>query len=300
QIARREIPPDIFAAAVQALIAPPALPPHLDPTDIEILPEDHGVYVAYGENNTPLFVGKSHQLKKRVLAHFASERKSNKTDGLWAQTRRLESMACSGELGTLLREAHLLHTLRPRLNRQVRPVDETCFWALDASRPGQLQLIAAEELDGESGATLYGPFQTKREARLRLTELIKLNGLCPAVLGLEKHVPQQPCSARKLKQCKGACSGGESVLMHTTRLVGVLTKFKLSPWPFAGPALLREGDALHIIHHWRYLGSASDETEIHEHLQATPPAFDRETYRVLLKCASAMQALPAKFSVPAT
>ena len=276
------------------------MPPQIDPQDIEALPEQHGVYVAYDENRQALFVGKSHQLKKRVLAHLAADRKAGKPESLWAQAKHIAGIACAGEIGTLLTEAKLMHELRPRLNRQIRPVDDSCCWRLNGEMPvAQLELISTTKIEPAHKTTLYGPFQSRREARSRLNELIKLNGLCPAALGLEKMLPQQACSARKLKQCKGACTGEESVLAHAMRTVGVLSKLKLAPWPITGPAIVREGDVVHVVEHWRYLGSARNEAEIAECLQAPLPAFDRETYRVLLKASASLQPLPAQFSAPA-
>lgn len=301
QIARREIDPETFAAAVKALLSPAALPPQLDPQDIEALPEQHGVYVAYDANRQALFVGKSHQLKKRVLAHLAADRKAGKAESLWTLATQISGIACAGEIGTLLTEARLMHTLRPRLNRQIRPGDDSCFWCLtEHAAAGPLELVNAADIDLESNATLYGPFQNRREARSRLNELIKLNGLCPAALGLEKILPQQACSARKLKHCKGTCTGDESLLAHAMRTTGVLSKLKLAPWPMTGPAMVREGDVVHVAAQWRYLGSARTEAEIADCLQAPIPAFDRETYRVLLKVSAALQPLPAGLSAPAS
>jgi len=302
QIARREIAPETFSAAIATLLSPPSIPPHLSPQDIDALPEKHGVYVLYGEAETPLFVGKSHQLKKRVLAHFASDHKSGKANSLWTETRRIESLPCAGEIATLLTEARLLQQLRPQHNRQVRAVDETCFWHLPdiTEASDRASLIAAADLDLTAPTgQLYGPFQSRREARTRANELIKLNGLCPALLGLEQHSPGQACSARKLKHCKGACCGDEPNLLHRSRVRGVFAKLQLVPWPFAGPAVLREGDTLHVIEHWRYLGSANDEAGLHACLECRRPAFDRETYRLLLKLAASLQPLPTSFSAPA-
>lgn len=298
QIARQEIAAEPFAAAVQALLSPPSIPPQLSPQDIDALPEGHGVYVLYGEHETPLFVGKSHQLKKRVLAHFASDQKAGKADGLWHLTRRIEGLPCAGDLEVLLREAALLQTLRPSHNRQTRASDDTCFWHLPAVESGHSRLAllsAAEDIDQIDGQ-LYGPFASRREARTRLNELVKLNGLCPALLGLEKTVPGQPCPARKLRHCRGACCGEESALAHRTRVIGVLGKLKLAPWPFAGPAILREGETVHVIDRWRYLGSARDPADIQACLENAPPAFDRETYRILLKASHLLKPLAASFS----
>ena len=67
------------------------------------------------------------------------------------------------------------------------------------------------------------------------------------------------------------------------RLVAALARLKLVPWPFAGPALIREGDEAHLIDNWRYLGTARSDEELHALLDAGRPRFDRDTYKILAK-----------------
>ena len=51
----------------------PALPSQLDPDLPDQLPETHGVYIFYGDKDFPLYVGKSNNLRKRVMSHFSSD-----------------------------------------------------------------------------------------------------------------------------------------------------------------------------------------------------------------------------------
>jgi DNA polymerase-3 subunit epsilon len=46
---------------------------------------------------------------------------------------------------------------------------------------------------------------------------------------------------------------------------------------------LQEGDELHVLDHWCYLGTAKSEAEVHDLLSASRPAFDRDTYMILSK-----------------
>ena len=68
-------------------------------------------------------------------------------------------------------------------------------------------------------------------------------------------------------------------------------KLRLETWPFPGPAVLREGDAVHVVDHWRYLGSARSDEEIAALLADGRGQFDRDTYRILIKVADQMTAL---------
>lgn len=288
-----EIAPELLDETVRKLTARPSLPVNLDPAAIDDLPEGAGVYLFYGENDLPLYVGKSKELKKRVLAHFAADHAAAREMNLAQQVRRIECIETGGEIGALLKEAALIKQLQPMHNRTLRRNDELCFWQLVEERAGEWrpQLLLASDLGGRQQEQLFGPFKSARDAKKSLTELAKEHRLCHALLGLEKLKPGKPCFAHQLQQCKGACVGKEPLSFHSARLMAALGRQRLEPWPFAGPAWLREGDELHLIDHWRHLGTARSEAELYALLETTPPAFDRDSYRILLKALDRMTPL---------
>jgi len=53
------IPQEAIQSAAKALLGRPSTPTHIDLTVIDGLPESPGVYLFYGENDLPLYVGKS-------------------------------------------------------------------------------------------------------------------------------------------------------------------------------------------------------------------------------------------------
>jgi DNA polymerase-3 subunit epsilon len=154
--------------------------------------------------------------------------------------------------------------------------------------------MLASDLEFRRQEHLYGPFKTAKEAKRTLTELAKEHRLCHSLLGLEKVKPGKPCFAHQLQQCKGACVGKEPVSFHSARLMAALGRWQLAAWPFAGPAWLREGDEVHLIDHWRHLGTAHDAADLHALLDTEPPAFDRDSYRILVKALDRMTPLAAR------
>ena len=288
-----EVAPELLAETVRVLTARPSLPAGLDPAAVDDLPEAAGVYLFYGENDLPLYVGKSKELKKRVLAHFAADHAAAREMNLAQQVRRIECIETGGEVGALLKEAALIKQLQPIHNRTLRRNEELCFWRLVESHPGEWrpQLMLASDLEFRQQGHLYGPFKTAREAKRTLTELAKEHRLCHSLLGLEKVKPGKPCFAHQLQQCKGACVGKEPVSFHSARLMAALGRWQLAAWPFAGPAWLREGDEVHLIDHWRHLGTACCEADLHALLDTEPPTFDRDSYRILQKALDRMTPL---------
>ncbi len=290
-----EIAPELLDEIVRKLTARPSLPANLDPAAIDDLPDGAGVYLFYGENDLPLYVGKSKELKKRVLSHFAADHAAAREMNLAQQVRRIECIETGGEIGALLKEAALIKQLQPIHNRTLRRNDELCFWQLVEARAGEWrpQLLLASQLGCRQQEQLFGPFKGAREAKRTLTELAKEHRLCHALLGLEKVKPGKPCFAHQLQQCKGACVGKEPASFHSARLMAALGRQRLEPWPFAGPAWLREGDELHLIDHWRHLGTAHSEADLYALLETSPPVFDRDSYRILLKALDRMTPLAA-------
>jgi DNA polymerase-3 subunit epsilon len=204
---RDDIEPDLLAATVRQLTARPSLPPNLDPAAVDELPDGTGVYLFYGENNLPLYVGKSKELKKRILSHFAADHAAAKEMSLAQQVRRIECIETGGEIGALLKEAALIKSLQPIHNRTLRRNDDLCFWQLVEARPGEWRprLLPAGELGTRLQEHLYGPFKTTREANRTLTELAKEHRLCHALL-------RPPVAAVQ----GGLCRQGAGVLPQRT------------------------------------------------------------------------------------
>lgn len=295
---RDDVEPELLAATVRQLTARPSLPPNLDPAAIDELPDGTGVYLFYGENNLQLYVGKSKELKKRILSHFAADHAAAREMSLAQQVRRIECIETGGEIGALLKEAALIKSLQPIHNRTLRRNDDLCFWQLLEARSGEWRprLLPAGELGPRLPDHLYGPFKTTREANRTLAELAKDHRLCHALLGLEKVKPGKPCFAHQLQQCKGACVGKEPVSFHSARLMAALGRLRLAPWPFPGAAWLREGKEVHLIDQWRHIGTARCEADLHALLDSPLPDFDRDSYRILQKAVERMVPL---VSVPA-
>ena len=286
------IPQEIIQSAVKALLGRPSTPTHIDLTMIDGLPESPGVYLFYGENDLPLYVGKSVNIRQRVMSHFTADVTSAKEMSLSQQVRRIEHIKTGGEIGALLKEAALVKKLQPTHNRQLRRNNELCSIQLKDSSEGlEVHVAYASELDFATTSSLYGLFKSKREALKALTEIAEEHALCKAIIGLEKVKAGSPCFGWQLKKCRGACIGDEPRLAHDARLLAGLGKLKIKMWPFDGPAYLKEGEEILLIENWAYLGSATSEDEIWQIMDGRQTRFDRDTYKILSTAAGRLQPL---------
>ena len=275
----------VVDAEVAALTARPSLPPHFDANVLDEIPEGHGVYLFYAENNLPLFIGKSKTLRKRVLAHFSADHASAKDMSLSQQVRRIEWIETSGELGALLKEAELVKKLQPTHNHRLRRNDELCSLRLNENLvgKGQPEVIALKNLPAAQGGALYGLFNSPRAAIQALRSIAEQHQLCLAMLGIENVASGRSCFAYQLRSCSGACVGTESVQQHQLRLITALQAMALKTWPHPGPVGVKEGGHLHIINQWRYRGTAVTEADVDELLGGATRGFDADIYKLLVK-----------------
>ena len=132
---RRELGPARIAAAVDALVKAPAVPAGLPEGALDDIPEAPGVYLFYGENDVVLYVGKSINLRSRVLAHFAGDHRDARDMKIAQQVKRVDWIETAGELGALIEEARLVKSLAPVYNRRLRRATELCAWHWRVGEP---------------------------------------------------------------------------------------------------------------------------------------------------------------------
>ncbi len=278
---RAELGADALDAAARAQLKSPTLPPGLSELVLDELPEAPGVYLFYGENDLPIYIGKSINLRSRVLAHFSSDVRISKDMRIVQQVKRIDWRETAGELGALLEEARLVKELLPTMNRQLRRNSDLCAFTWEPGRRKAPQLITAADIDFSNTANVYGVFRSKRAALDTLRKLAQVFELCPIETGLEKG--QGPCFAHQIERCRGVCAGREPPAQHDLRLFEALCELKLQAWPFKGRIGVREAGGertdLHVLDHWCYLGTVRSEQDL-DTLDARP-VFDLDTYKIL-------------------
>ncbi len=287
---RQTLPAETFDAAIHTLLQRPSLPSQLPPDALDGIPDTPGVYLFYGENELPLYVGKSVRLRQRVMSHFNADHKAYKEMRLSQQLNRIEVRETAGEIGALLLEASLVKSLQPVHNQKLRRQGDLCAWQLVENNFGHLMpvLTHASEQDFGCADRLFGLFSGKRKAENALRSLAESHQLCLVQLGLERRSgPQKPCFNWQLKRCNGVCVGKEPESFHRARMEAALAKLRVDTWPYPGAVGLIERGAdrtdVHVVNNWCYLGTAHADDEIHDLLDQSPsrPAFDLDTYKIL-------------------
>jgi DNA polymerase-3 subunit epsilon len=278
-------------AAVDRLSARPSLPAQLPNDLVDELPDGPGVYRFYATGNALLYVGKSTNIRTRVLQHFAAEHRSGPEQKLARLVVRVEWTETPGEIGALLEESRQIKTLGPSHNRRLRAAD-TC-WTIRLACEGEALAPQVEELDAGVIDGCHGLFRSRRDAERTLERTAREAGLCLKVLGFERV--DGSCFAYQLGRCRGACIGREPRTLHDARLSLALGSLRLGAWPFGGPVGLREaglaGEEVHVFDAWRHLGTARSDDEIASILDRPDDVpFDPDVYRIIRRALSSSRA----------
>ena len=283
----RDKPAAEIDAALRRILKTPSMPPQLGADAMERIPEAPGVYLFYGPNALPLYVGKSVNLRERVASHFSSDYRSANDMRISAEITRIEIEQTAGELGALLRESRLVKTLLPSHNHRLRRRRDMVALSL-ADDGASLDYVNSASIDPANLGGLYGPYPSRAGARAALRDVAREARLCWSTLGLDRR--EGPCFARQLGRCSGACVGAETLAAHAARLTESLAAHALQPWPYPGMIAVRESDVLsgrtdvHVFRNWCWLGSASDDATLQAILESAPrPEFDLDIYRLLVK-----------------
>jgi DNA polymerase III subunit epsilon len=283
QIIQSQFTKDQLEKAFDKVAKRPTLPSSLPLKSFETLPEGPGVYIFYGDNKLPLYIGKSVNIRARVMSHFSSDHTSSKEMKIAQQIKQIETISTSGELGALFKESLLIKKMQPLYNRALRytqslvVIKKESLAGYEGVRIESLNAIDTTELD-----QILGVFRSNQAAKTFLIKIAKEYSLCEKLLGIEKT--KEACFAYRLGRCLGACTGKELNLKYNLRFFEAFSETKIKPWPFSGPIVIKEKDLLEekedgfLIHKWCYIGKLSqDGVEVINQ----DYNFDLDAYKIL-------------------
>lgn len=290
QHAYEDLKAGTFNKHFNKLLRTPTWPPALKQSTIEKLPSKTGVYIFYDDKGTPLYVGKSTDIRQRVFSHFSGDHRSGKEQKLSQHTHDIELHETAGELGALLLESNLIKTLKPLYNRRGRAAEKLVVLRLE-EEPKKYGRIRIETVDlsqpFESG-TIMGMFRSKRQAKECLEAVARELKLCLRLLGLEDS-DNGPCFNRQLDKCSGACEGKGSVKTYNARLESAFAGRRFKKWPYSGSVIVEEhgsedgqGD-IFVLDQWQLVQAMRyTEQGLIPWLEG-PERFDYDDYKLLIK-----------------
>ena len=187
-----------------------------------------GVYRMLAENGEIVYVGKSKQLRSRLMSYFRAEYPEEKGARILREATRIEWDYEPSEFAALLRELRLIKQYRPRFNVQMKR-DARNYSFVKITRGSAPKLNVVRGASGDDATVYYGPFV----GASRIAEAVReLND----VLGLRDCRSDQPlffadqrelfqlsvrtpgCIRHEIRKCLGPCVGGCTVAEYARQL----------------------------------------------------------------------------------
>ena len=200
---------------------------------IDELPTETGVYYIYNEAGNIIYIGKSKNIKKRVLSHLTS--KARKAEKIQKSIHRVTYELCGNECLALLKEQHEIKKNQPRLNHALKYRHFPMGIRRDESSPYQRLLVEQVRQDLD----YLDVFKNKKEAEGRLRFWIEEFSLCAQHTSFAR--PQGACFRKGIDQCQGACVGEERCDNYNVKVQAVADSLR---YPYDDFLIIDEGKSV--------------------------------------------------------
>jgi DNA polymerase III subunit epsilon len=225
---------------------------NLRPELIRSLPEETGVYYFLDENQNLIYVGKSKNIKSRVLSHLSN----CTTKRALEMKNKVAHISCEltgNELIALLLEAHEISSNLPQYNRAQRRsmFNHGLFSNMDENGYLSLKICKLNDCEGETPLTTFNSSMAGKHFLFRICEEYNL---CQKLCGL--YHTKNSCFQYKIKECFGACIGEEPADEYNARVEKVIGKYQYEKPNFLIIDKGRNDDEYSVvwIDHGRYRG----------------------------------------------
>jgi DNA polymerase-3 subunit epsilon len=278
---------DVIHQAISHQIKRPSLPKHLDMESIASLPTGHGVYMFDDEKGMPLYIGKSVNIRRRVLSHFTRDSEEYREFKIAQSVHAIRFESTGGELEALLREAHLIKTEQPLYNRRLRRVRMLTALRQQMNTDGYITIVSDQltEVRPNQFDTILALYDKRSAAKTSLLTVVKTFDLCPKLCGLEKA--KGACFSYQLGKCKGACIGAEPSDAYNRRLLLAFEHKRIQSWPYDSPVIVQETGSDtqptsgFIVDQWSIIGKISQEEDFEPTITHYEGMFDYDAYKIL-------------------
>jgi excinuclease ABC subunit C len=162
--------------------------------DIRELPTTTGIYQYIDAQGTILYIGKSVNLKARVLSHAENAKTDPKEAGFVDAATHISYFITDSEFKALLLESQLIGTWKPKYN--VRWRDDKSFLYIKLRMKDLYPKVSLTRREFEKHAEYFGPFPSVRAAELILREIRRVIPFC-----MQKRIYSRACFYSKINLC---------------------------------------------------------------------------------------------------
>lgn len=190
------------------------LPKDISLERIHNLPECAGVYYFYNVYGHVIYVGKSINIRKRIMQHFGNI--DTKTDKFIAKVADITYEETGSELIAMLLESNEIKALQPEVNKAQRSRDYPYFVYHFIDAKGYIRFNwDKSSVKSRANKSILNHYSSKSSARGHLHYITELLGLCAGLTGL--HEAESSCFYYQTGACSGACQSVEEAAPYNER-----------------------------------------------------------------------------------
>lgn len=192
----------------------------LEPKLIDIIentPSSIGVYYMHKKNGSIIYIGKSKNIKKRLLQHFTNDNRKSKKIQLEVDSVTYEETG--NDLIAQLKESEEIKQNKPVFNHALKRTLYEYQLSSFKDTNGYINLKIEKADEGKNAIITFSNYQQAKLFLFKITEEFRL---CQKLNGIHKTTSN--CFLFSIKQCNGACIGDESPKVYNKRLLDFIEK----------------------------------------------------------------------------
>lgn len=160
---------------------------------VQNLPTNAGIYI-FRKEGIPIYIGKSINIKGRVLSHIMAAELSKKEELIVTEADTIEGHSTVSEFDALILEAKLIKKHRPKYN--VIWKDGKHFLYIKITRHETYPKVSLARAEDDGKSLYYGPFGSTKVAESLLRQIRKIVPFC-----LRQKVLKRACFYSKIGLC---------------------------------------------------------------------------------------------------
>jgi len=180
------------------------------------------VYIFADTEGTPLYIGKSINLKSRLAQHFEnSHDPESKAAHFIIQTKTLILQPVESDLAAIILEANLIKTYQPYYNSATKDDKTVSYIVIGNSPQYPVKVLHKSDLHLQNYTSpktqIYGPYPSGTIANIVLKQVRRIFGYCQS----PDNPRHKACFYFHIHQCPGPCNGTitqPAYLKHLTRI----------------------------------------------------------------------------------
>ena len=200
---------------------------------IDGLPSEMGVYYIHNSKNEIIYIGKSNNVKKRILNHLTG--KSKKARVIQNEIHKVTFALTGGELVSLLKEQNEIKTNAPKLNKAMKYRIFPMGIRLDDSV--EYPELIIEQIKKEH--TYFSVYKNSKSAKSAIFNWTENYGICLKKTSLSNKTGT--CFLHEVNKCDGACTGKETPDSYRKKIKLLLADFE---YPFSDFIITSKGRKL--------------------------------------------------------